>query len=156
MNDNASAAGVAVKLMVVRDFMSCSVVPERATAGSAGMDLVACIRSELMIAPLSRALVPTGIAVSLPDGYEAQVRSRSGLAVKHGVIVLNAPGTIDSDYTGEISVPLINLGENTFCVEPGMRIAQLVVSRYARVVWDRIDELEETERGSDGFGSTGT
>ena len=110
----------------------------------------------MMVTPGQRALVPTGIAIALPPGYEAQIRPRSGLAAKNGVTVLNTPGTIDADYRGEIKVILINLGQETFTIERGMRIAQMIVARHERATWDVVDFLDETKRGAGGFGSTGT
>lgn len=131
-------------------------LPSYATEQSAGMDLSAAIDSRLELAPGQRALVPTGIAIALPPGYEAQIRPRSGLAAKNGVTVLNTPGTIDADYRGEIKVILVNLGQETFTIERGMRIAQMIVARHERATWDVVDFLDETKRGSGGFGSTGT
>jgi dUTP pyrophosphatase len=131
-------------------------LPEYATSGSAGVDLLAAIDAPLTLAVGGRALVPSGIAVALPAGWEAQVRPRSGLAAKHGIILPNAPGTIDSDYRGEIKVIMANLGDAPFTVEPGMRIAQMVVAPVARLTWEEVDSLPDTERGAGGFGSTGT
>ena len=131
-------------------------LPAYATAESAGLDLLAAVTEPLIIGPGARALVPTGIVIQLPAGFEAQVRPRSGLALKHGVTVLNAPGTVDSDYRGEVGVILVNLGEAPFAVERGMRIAQLVVQPVSRVQWDERDTLETSARGEGGFGSTGT
>ncbi|TAN57042.1 MAG: dUTP diphosphatase [Magnetospirillum sp.] len=130
--------------------------PAYETEHAAGMDLMACIPADMELAAGKRALVPTGFAIALPDGYEAQVRPRSGLAVKHGVTVLNAPGTIDADYRGEIGVILINHGEVSFLISRGMRIAQLVVAPVARGVWREREALTGTGRGAGGFGSTGT
>ncbi len=130
--------------------------PHYATEGAAGMDLKAAIAEPVVIAPGKRAIVGTGISIALPAGYEAQIRPRSGLAAKNGVTVLNSPGTIDSDYRGEVGVILINLGEDDFTVEPGMRIAQMVISRYASAEWEVLPSLTETIRGVGGFGSTGT
>ena len=130
-------------------------LPAYATEGSSGLDLMASIAGPLTIAPGGRALVPTGIRIALPEGFEAQVRPRSGLALRHGVGVLNAPGTVDADYRGEISVILVNLGDDPFVVERAMRIAQLVVAPVARIAWREIAELPETARGADGYGSTG-
>ena len=130
-------------------------LPDYATAGSAGMDLLAAIDEPLELAPGARALVPSGIAIALPEGYEAQVRPRSGLAARHGVTLLNAPGTIDSDYRGEIKAILVNLGEAPFAVSRGDRIAQLVVAACARAAWQPVERLEESARGAGGFGSTG-
>ncbi len=129
-------------------------LPAHATADSAGLDLVAAVAPDMVLAPGDRAAIPTGIAIALPAGYEAQVRPRSGLAVKHGVTVLNAPGTIDSDYRGEVAAILINHGREPFTVSRGMKIAQLVVARAERVEWNETS-LDETERGAGGFGSTG-
>ena len=131
-------------------------LPEYATAMSAGMDLRAAIAKPLEIAPGGRALVPTGIAIALPAGYEAQVRPRSGLALKHGVTVLNAPGTVDADYRGEISVLLVNFGDASFTVTRGMRIAQMIVAAFERVSWEAVEALPESARGAGGYGSTGT
>jgi dUTP pyrophosphatase len=132
-----------------------SFLPTYATSGSAGMDLYAALEVPIVLSPQERTLVGCGIAIELPVGYEAQIRPRSGLAVKHGVTVLNAPGTIDSDYRGEIKVALIHLGAEPLTIAPGMRIAQMVVARYASVLWDDVTELQKTERGEGGFGSTG-
>jgi dUTP pyrophosphatase len=136
---------------------SCSdlPLPEYATAGSSGMDLRAAVESSIVLRKMERVLVPTGIFISLPAGYEAQVRPRSGLAVKHGVTVLNSPGTIDSDYTGEIKVPVINLGQEDFTIERGMRIAQIVIQKVVRANLLKVSSLQETDRGQSGFGSTG-
>ncbi|MEQ8667158.1 MAG: dUTP diphosphatase [Rhodospirillales bacterium] len=131
-------------------------LPSYATSGSAGCDLLAAVGEPLTIEPGARATVPTGLALALPEGFEAQVRPRSGLAIKHGVTVLNSPGTIDADYRGEVAVILINHGEASFVVERGMRIAQLVVQPVTQVRWVETDALSETGRGAGGFGSTGT
>jgi dUTP pyrophosphatase len=131
-------------------------LPEIATSAAAGVDLMAAVSEAVTIAPGARKLVPTGLAIALPDGYEAQVRPRSGLAMRHGVTVLNSPGTIDADYRGEIGVLLINLGQEAFTIERGMRIAQMVVAPVARLQWREVTELPVSERGSGGFGSTGT
>ncbi len=132
-------------------------LPEAATARSAGMDLRAAVPKDkpITLAPGARALVPTGLKIALPPGTEGQVRPRSGLAHRHGVTVLNSPGTIDSDYRGECKVLLVNLGEEPFVIRRGERIAQLVVARYAQVEWQVAEALEATERGAGGFGSTG-
>ena len=119
------------------------------------MDLRACLETPVTLGPLERALVPTGLFIALPPGFEAQVRPRSGLAAKHGVTVLNTPGTIDADYRGEIKVILVNLSNTPFEIVPGERIAQMVVARHERVEWEETDSLDETERGTGGFGSTG-
>tara|TARA_R110001592_G_scaffold6534_2_gene35086 strand:- start:2210 stop:2668 length:459 start_codon:yes stop_codon:yes gene_type:complete len=131
-------------------------LPTYATADAAGLDLLAALDQSIMLKSLARALVPTGIAIALPRGYEAQVRPRSGLAAKHGVTVLNSPGTIDADYRGEIKVILVNLGAESFEIEPGMRIAQMVIAPVTQIVWDERADLDGTARGAGGFGSTGT
>lgn len=129
--------------------------PFYATEKSAGMDLKANITEPIVLRPLERAMIPTGIFIALPDGTEAQIRPRSGLAAKHGISVLNSPGTIDADYRGEIKVILVNLSNDEFSINPGERIAQMVVARYEKVEWDEVELLDETERGTGGFGSTG-
>lgn len=131
-------------------------LPEYATPGSAGLDLRANVPESVTLAPGERKLIPTGLSLALPDGYEAQVRPRSGLALKHGITVLNAPGTVDADYRGDVGVILINLGQEPFVVEPGDRIAQLVIAAYAQVAWIPQEELPTSERGAGGFGHTGT
>ena len=130
-------------------------LPATATAMSAGADLLAAVTEPLTLQPGARALVPTGVAIQLPEGFEAQVRPRSGLALNHGVTLLNSPGTIDADYRGEIGVVLVNLGAEPFRVTRGMRIAQLVVQPVSRVRWREADTLDDTGRGAGGFGSTG-
>ena len=130
-------------------------LPEIQTNFSAGVDLLAAIGNTLVVKPSERKIVPTGISIALPEGYEAQIRPRSGLAIKNGISVLNTPGTIDSDYRGEIGVILINFGNNTFKIEHGMRIAQMVVSPVVSITWKETDELSKTTRGNKGFGSTG-
>lgn len=130
-------------------------LPEYATSGSAGMDLKANTTEPIVLGPLERQMIPTGLYIALPEGYEAQVRPRSGLAAKYGVTVANSPGTVDADYRGEIKVILINLSNEKFVVNPGDRIAQLIVSKVERVEWNEVAELNPTERGEGGFGSTG-
>lgn len=130
-------------------------LPSYATLHSAGMDLLACINENKYLKPMERFLCPTGIAIALPVEYEAQIRSRSGLAYKHGIIVVNSPGTIDADYRGEVFVPLINLSSSDFLIERGMRIAQMIVGQFSVVNWNIVEELEETDRSTGGFGSTG-
>lgn len=130
-------------------------LPDYATAAAAGADLLAAIDRDIELRPLERRIVPTGIAIALPVGFEAQVRPRSGLAAKHGITVANAPGTIDADYRGEVGVILVNLSNEPFKVSRGMRIAQLIVARHARAVWTEVSALDETARGAGGFGSTG-
>jgi len=131
-------------------------LPTYATEQSAGMDLTAALDEAVEIDSGDRLLIPTGLSIALPKGYEAQIRPRSGLALKHGITVLNTPGTIDADYRGEIGVLLINHGKEPFTVERGMRIAQMVIERHATVEWEVAEELESTDRGAGGFGSTGT
>ena len=131
-------------------------LPSYATSQSAGMDLLCAEVAEISIVPGSRAMIATGIAIQLPDGFEAQVRPRSGLAAKHGVTVLNSPGTIDADYRGEIKVTLINLGDEPVTFARGDRIAQMVIAPVTQATWSEVESLEESDRGSGGFGSTGT
>lgn len=130
-------------------------IPAYETVGSAGMDLKAVLNEPVILAPGERRLIPTGLFIELPQGYEAQVRARSGLAIKHGITLINCVGTIDSDYRGEIQVPLVNLGQEDFEIKNGERIAQMVIAKYEQVSWKITDELSETERGAGGFGHTG-
>ncbi len=130
-------------------------LPAYETTGSAGMDLRANLPQSITLQPLERKLIPTGLFIELPQGYEAQVRPRSGLAAKKGLTVLNSPGTIDSDYRGEIKVILINLSNEAQTIEPGERIAQMIISRFEQISWEQVQELETTERGAGGFGHTG-
>lgn len=130
-------------------------LPEYATSQSAGLDLRANLSEPIVLEPLGRALVPTGLFIALTQGYEAQVRPRSGLAAKFGITVLNSPGTIDADYRGEVKVILVNLSNESFTINDGERIAQLVVARFEQASWQPVDSLDETERGAGGFGSTG-
>ena len=130
-------------------------LPTYATVSSAGLDLKAVLDEPIVLGPLERKVIGTGLKIALPEGYEAQVRPRSGLAAKHGISVLNAPGTIDADYRGEIGVILVNLSNDKFTIQPGERIAQLVVAQYTQVSWQPTTSLEETDRGEGGFGSTG-
>lgn len=132
-----------------------ATLPSYETKGSAGMDLRACIEEEIRLTPGARALIGTGIYIELPEGFEAQIRARSGLAVKHGIGLVNGIGTIDSDYRGEIKIPLINWGEETVTIKNGDRIAQMVIARYERIVWEEVEALGETGRGDGGFGHTG-
>lgn len=131
-------------------------VPEYASSHAAGLDLRAAVEEPTTVSPGARELVPTGISIALPDGHEAQVRPRSGLALRHGVTVLNSPGTIDADYRGEIKVILVNHGSEPFVIERGMRIAQMVVAPVERCALELVDELQDTARGAGGFGSSGT
>ena len=130
-------------------------LPAYATVLSAGMDLRANLTEPIVLKPLARCLVPTGLYIALPEGYEAQVRPRSGLALKKGITVLNSPGTIDADYRGEIGVILVNLSAEEFVIEDGERIAQMVIARYEQTEWELVDTLDDTERGTGGFGHTG-
>ena len=130
-------------------------LPRYATPLSAGMDVRANIDEAVVLRPLERAMIPTGLSIQLPEGYEMQIRPRSGLAAKHGITVLNSPGTIDADYRGEIRVILVNLSNEEFRIEAGERIAQMVVARHEQVEWELAEELAESERGEGGFGSTG-
>ena len=130
-------------------------IPKYSTAKSAGMDLRAFIKEPVILGVLDRALIPTGLYIEMPEGYEAQVRPRSGLAIKHGITVLNSPGTIDADYRGEICVELVNISNTPFTVEPGERIAQLVFAKYEKADFIEVEELSKTKRGEGGFGHTG-
>ena len=130
-------------------------LPEYATVQSAAVDLLAAVTEGVVLAPGARTLIPTGLAIALPDGYEAQVRPRSGLALKNGITLLNTPGTIDADYRGEIGIILTNLGQEDFTVERGMRIAQMLIAPVTRLTWNAVSSLDKSERGSGGFGSTG-
>ena len=130
-------------------------LPQYQTDQAAGMDLTANIDGPITLQPLERALVPTGLSIALPAGYEAQVRPRSGLALKHGISLVNTPGTIDADYRGEIGVIVINLGNEPFIINDGERIAQMVINRYEQATWEVVETLDQTTRGSGGFGHTG-
>lgn len=130
-------------------------LPEYSTSQSAGMDLRAFITEPIILGVLDRALIPTGLYIEMPEGYEAQVRPRSGLAIKHGITVINSPGTIDADYRGEICVELVNISNTPFTVEPGERIAQLIFAKYEKANFVEVEELSETERGTGGIGHTG-
>ena len=133
-----------------------NALPQYSTLASAGMDVRASLESPVVLAPLQRAMIPTGLYLEIPVGYEVQVRPRSGLAAKKGITVLNTPGTIDADYRGEVNVILVNLSDQPFTVEPGERIAQLVLARHEKIEWEEVEVLGDTERGEGGFGSTGT
>ena len=141
--------------MNVRIISKSGVLPAYETEGSAGMDLRAYLDAPVTLAPMERALIPTGIFLAVPRGYEAQVRARSGLAIKHGIGLVNGIGTIDRDSRGDVKVALINWGSEPFTIENGDRIAQLVIAAYERVDWEETDTLDETERGAGGFGHTG-
>ena len=142
-----------IQLPVIND--SPYDLPAYATVSSAGLDLKAVLDQPISLQPLERKIIGTGLKIALPEGYEAQVRPRSGLAAKHGISVLNAPGTIDADYRGEIGVILVNLSNKAVEINPGERIAQLVVAQYTQVDWQRVTSLDTTDRGEGGFGSTG-
>lgn len=132
-----------------------AILPVYQTVGAAGADLHACIDEPIVLQPMERKLIPTGLAMSIPEGYEVQIRARSGMSIKHGITMVNGIGTIDADYRGEIGVLVINLGQEAFTIEPGMRIAQMVIARYERTSWNEVEELDETERGGGGYGSSG-
>lgn len=132
-----------------------AIIPQYQTTGAAGMDVHACIDAPVVLAPGERRMIPSGFAIALPEGYEAQLRARSGLSIKHGISMINGVGTIDADYRGEVGVLLVNLGQEPFEVTPDMRIAQMVIARYERVTWEEVDALDSTSRGVGGFGSTG-
>lgn len=132
-----------------------AIIPQYQTAGAAGADVYACLDEPVTLQPMERRLIPTGLAVAVPRGYEAQVRARSGLSIKHGITMVNGVGTIDADYRGEFGVLVINLGQEAFTIEHGMRIAQMVIARHERAEWIEVDKLDETERGEGGYGSTG-
>lgn len=134
---------------------SAHSLPDYATLFSAGMDLRANLKETVLLRPLQRVLIPTGITVEIPHGYEGQIRPRSGLAIKSGITVINSPGTIDADYRGEIQVILINLSEQDYVIQNGERIAQFVLAKYERIEWQEVSELEESDRGEKGFGSSG-
>lgn len=144
---------VMIKVKIISD---SGIYPEYETEGSAGMDIRAYIDEPVIIKPGERKLIPTGLRIQLPAGYEAQIRARSGLAIKNGITLINAIGTIDSDYRGEIKVGLVNLSDEDHVIENGDRIAQMVIAEYKRAVLEPAEDLEETERGSGGFGHTGT
>ena len=134
---------------------SANTLPHYETIASAGMDLRANLDQDIILNPMERTIVPTGLFMELPVGYEAQVRPRSGLAAKHGITVLNSPGTIDADYRGEIGVILVNLSQTAFTIKNGERVAQLVIAKHERAEWEEVHNLSETSRGTEGFGSTG-
>jgi dUTP pyrophosphatase len=151
-----SEQGTALRVRVTRDPHTADIpLPEATTAGSAGLDLRAAVEDLLILKPGARAAIPTGLRIAVPEGFEAQVRPRSGLALRHGILVPNSPGTIDSDYRGEIQVILMNAGDEDFEIARGDRIAQLVIAPVARSIWVEVDALDETERGEGGFGHTG-
>jgi dUTP pyrophosphatase len=130
-------------------------LPEYKTVSSAGMDVYANLSSPVLIKPLQRELIPTGLFIELPDGFEAQIRPRSGLCIKHGVTVLNSPGTIDADYRGEIGIIVINLSDKEYTIHDGERLCQMVIAKHERIEWNRVNKLKDTDRGNGGFGHTG-
>jgi dUTP pyrophosphatase len=153
MTDEGSTVGVQITRL--SDASADIPLPAYATAGSAGMDIYASVEGELVVGPGETTMVPTGFAIALPAGFEAQIRPRSGLAAKHQVGILNSPGTIDSDYRGEVKVILTNFGRQDFMIRRGDRIAQMVIARYARAEWEKKESLDPTDRGAGGFGHTG-
>lgn len=150
----AETTGGAVAISFVKLNPSAQL-PAYQTVGAAAADIYACLDEPVRLAPMHRAVVPTGLAMAVPEGYEVQIRARSGLSLKHGIALANGVGTIDSDYRGEVGVILINLGQEDFVVEPGMRIAQMVLAAYGQISWQEVAILPETDRGSGGYGSTG-
>jgi len=143
---------VNVQVLKIRE---TAMLPEYHTTGAAAADVHACLDEPMILQPMERKMIPTGIALAIPSGYEVQLRARSGLSIKHGITMVNGVGTIDSDYRGEVGVLMINLGQEPFTVEPGMRIAQMVLSKYEQIEWQPVDMLDETVRGIGGYGSTG-
>lgn len=142
-----------IKVKIINS--SGNPLPAYETPGAAGMDVRACLDAPVTLGPLERALIPTGLRIQLPRGYECQVRPRSGLALKHGISLVNTPGTVDADYRGEIGVIVINLSREPFTINDGDRICQIVINQYTRVEWEAVERLDETERGDGGFGHTG-
>jgi len=132
-----------------------AILPEYQTAGAAGADIHACIDTPITLQPLERRMIPTGISMAIPVGYEVQIRARSGMSIKYGITMVNGIGTIDADYRGEVGVLAINLGQEAFTIEPGMRIAQMVVAKYETAAWNEVEVLDETDRGTGGYGSSG-
>lgn len=133
-----------------------AILPVYQTAGAAGADLHACLDEAVVLRPLERKVIPTGLALSIPEGFEVQIRARSGMSIKHGITMVNGIGTIDADYRGELGILLINVSQEDFVIEPGMRVAQMVLARYEKAEWDQVNELDTTERGTGGYGSSGT
>lgn len=133
-----------------------AVLPEYQTAGAAGADVHACIDVPITLQPLERRMIPTGLSMAIPIGYEVQIRARSGMSIKHGITMVNGVGTIDADYRGEVGVLAINIGKEAFTIEPGMRIAQMVVAKYETIGWNEVKVLDETDRGIGGYGSSGS
>lgn len=141
-----------VQVLKIRE---TAMLPEYQTTGAAAADVHACLDEPMILQPMERKMIPTGVALAIPSGYEVQLRARSGLSIKHGITMVNGVGTIDSDYRGEVGVLMINLGQEAFTIEPGMRIAQMVLSKYEQIEWQPVDVLDETVRGIGGYGSTG-
>lgn len=139
----------------IQRIKSGAVLPEYQTKQAAAMDIHACLEAPMVVQPMERFMVPTGLAFELPEGTEMQIRARSGLSIKHGITLINGVGTIDADYRGELNILMINLGTEPFTIEPGMRVAQLLVARYELIAWDEVSSLAVSDRGSGGFGSTG-
>ena len=133
-----------------------AVLPQYQTAGAAGADLHACMDEPIILQPMERRVIPTGLAMSIPEGFEVQIRARSGMSIKHGITMVNGIGTIDADYRGEVGVLAINLGQEAFTIEPGIRIAQMVLARYEVARWNEVTVLDETTRGAGGYGSSGS
>lgn len=146
--------GFLMKIDVVK-LRDDAILPVYQTAGAAGADLHACLDEPVTLQPLERKMIPTGLAMAIPVGYEVQVRARSGMSIKHGITMVNGIGTVDADYRGELGILIINLGHEPFTIEPGMRIAQMVVAKYETIGWNEVDELDKTERGTGGYGSSG-
>jgi dUTP pyrophosphatase len=132
-----------------------AILPQYQTVGAAGADIHACLDEPVTLQPLERRMIPTGLAMAIPEGYEVQIRARSGMSIKHGITMVNGIGTIDADYRGEVGVLVINLGQEAFTIEPDMRIAQMVVAKYTYATWNEVSELNETARGAGGYGSSG-
>lgn len=133
-----------------------AILPEYQTTGAAGADIHACLDEAITLQPMERRMIPTGLAMAIPEGYEVQIRARSGMSIKHGITMVNGVGTIDADYRGEVGVLVINLSQEPFTIEPDMRIAQMVVARYETIAWTEVAELDKTTRGSGGYGSSGS
>ena len=144
---------VPIEVIKLRDD---AILPVYQTAGAAGADVHACLDEPIVLQPLERRMIPTGLAMAIPEGHEVQIRARSGMSIKHGITMVNGIGTIDADYRGELGVLIINLGQEAFTIEPGMRVAQMVVARYDLVNWNVVETLPETARGAGGYGSSGT
>lgn len=139
----------------VKKLREDAVLPEYQTDQAAAMDIHACLDAPMTVEPMERFMVPTGLAFELPEGYEMQIRARSGLSIKHGITMVNGVGTIDADYRGELNVLMINLGNEPFVIEPGMRVAQMLITKFEKIAWKTVETLSETERGHGGLGSTG-